>query len=127
MEYPENTNVPLSFRLCGPQRAIMLEYLDGEMLSPDNATEEAMAKAIQHLRIIHHGDIHQFMAGTPRNVMLLKNADVKWIDFEHSRIGASADDLEFELRVVNAAIGPKGLLWRRRYVIANELKCCLHC
>jgi hypothetical protein len=28
---------------------------------------------------------------------------------------------------VNAAIGAKGLLWRRRYVIANELKLCLHC
>lgn len=113
--------MPLSCKLCGPQRAIMLEYLDGELLSPDNATEEAMAKAIQYLRTIHdlslhHGDVHQFIVVTPRNVMLLKNADVKWIDFERSRIGASAVDLEFELRVVNAAIGPKGLLWRRRYV-----------
>ena len=71
----------------------MLEYIDGKMLSPDNATEKAMAKAIQYLRIIHdpslhHGDVHQFTVGTPRNVMLLKNAEVKWIDFEHSRIGA---------------------------------------
>jgi hypothetical protein len=58
------------------------------------------------------------MGGTLCNVILLKNADVKWIDFECLWIGASADDFQFELRVVNAAIGLKGLLWRRRYIIS---------
>lgn len=114
--------MPLSSRLYGEQRAILLEYLDGEMLLPDNATDESMAKAIQYLERIHelsllHGDVHQFMVGTPRNVMLLKNGDVKWIDFERSQIGAQEEELEFELGVVKAVIGPKGLLWRRRYTI----------
>jgi hypothetical protein len=120
-EYQEDTNVPQSRRLCGKQRAVMLEYLDGEMLLPCNATEEAMAKAIEYLERIHelsllHGDVHAFGVGTPRNVMLLKNGDVKWIDFEHSQLGAQTEDLEEERAVVQAAIGPKGLLWRRRYV-----------
>lgn len=54
--------------------------------------------------------------GTPRNVMLLKNGDVKWIDFEHSMLGASVEKLEFEMAIVKETIGPQGLLWRRRYV-----------
>ena len=40
----------------------MLEYLDEDMLSPENDTEEAMAKAIQYLERIHelsvlHADV----------------------------------------------------------------------
>jgi tRNA A-37 threonylcarbamoyl transferase component Bud32 len=121
-EYPEGTNMSLSSRLCGEQRAILLEYLDREMLLPDNATEESMVKAIQYLERIHelsllHGDVHQFMVSTLRNMMLLTNGDVKWIDFERSQIGAPVEELEFELGVVKAVIGPKGLLWRRRYAI----------
>lgn len=64
-EYPDNTNVPLDNRLCGSQRAILLESVDGEMLLPDNATEVATEKTIQYLERIHnlsllHGDVHQF-------------------------------------------------------------------
>ena len=42
--------------------------------------------------------------------MILKSGDVKWIDFEHSQIGALAEELEFELELVKPVIGPKGLL-----------------
>lgn len=87
-EYPEITNVSVDRKLRGEQRTIMLEYLDGKMLLPCNTTEEAMAKAIQYLDEIHklsifHSDVHTFRVGTPRNVMLLKNGEVRWIDFEH--------------------------------------------
>jgi hypothetical protein len=50
-------------------------------------------------------------------MMLLTNGDVKWINFERLQIGAPVEELEFELGVVKAVIGPKGLLWRRRYAI----------
>jgi hypothetical protein len=80
-----------------------------------------MEKAIQYLERIHelsllHRDVHQFRVSTLRNVMLLKNGDVKWIDFEHSMLGASVEELEFEMRIAKETIGPQGLLWRRRYV-----------
>ena len=86
------------------------------MLLPDNATDESMVKAIQYLERKHelsllHGDIHQFMVGTPCNMMFLKNGDIEWIDSKHSQIGAQEEELEFELGVVKAVIGLKGLLW----------------
>ena len=103
-------------QLYGEQCAILLEYLDRKMLLPDNATDESMVKAIQYLERKHelsllHGDIHQFMVGTPCNMMFLKNGDIEWIDSKHSQIGAQEEELEFELGVVKAVIGLKGLLW----------------
>lgn len=64
-----------------------------------------MVKAIQYLERIHellllHRDIHQVMLGTPQNVILLTNGDVKWIDFECSQIGAPVRELKFKLGIV---------------------------
>ncbi|TDL26737.1 hypothetical protein BD410DRAFT_783850 [Rickenella mellea] len=122
VKYPEGTaNVPDSCKLEGNQRAIMLEYLDGEMLEPRNATVDATTKALQYLNEIHslgiyHGDVHNFGCrdGTPRNVMILNNGDVRWIDFEHSQKGANDDEMDEEQKVVECSIGPTGYIWQTR-------------
>ncbi|TDL26577.1 hypothetical protein BD410DRAFT_526066 [Rickenella mellea] len=121
VEYPADANVPDDLRLDGNQRAIMLEYLDGEMLLPSNATVDATSKALQYMNEIHslgiqHGDVHHFGCrdGTPRNLMILKDGDVRWIDFEHSRKGVKDEDLDMEQRLVDELLGPTGLLWTTR-------------
>ncbi|TFK33690.1 hypothetical protein BDQ12DRAFT_690760 [Crucibulum laeve] len=117
--YPPNSRVPADDRLNGEQNAIMLEYFDGELFLPQNATEEAAAKALIYLQEIHslsicHGDIYYYEAriDTPRTLMLLTNGDVRWIDFEHSSTNASSEDLKDEMAVVADLIGPTGILWK---------------
>ena len=75
VEYPDNMNMPTSSRLCCEQHAILLEYLDREMLLPDNATDESLVKVIQYLKRIYellllHGDVHQFMVSTLCNMIV---------------------------------------------------------
>ncbi|TFK33691.1 hypothetical protein BDQ12DRAFT_670026 [Crucibulum laeve] len=97
----------------------MLEYLNGELLLPHNATKKAAAKAINYLQEIHnlsicHGDTAMYdgRIDTPRNLMLLTNGDVKWFDFEHSSTNASSEDLKEEIATVSKLIGPKSSLWK---------------
>jgi hypothetical protein len=49
-------------------------------------------------------------------MILLKNGEVRWIDFEHLRKEADTEDLEQEQALVKSVIGPKEWLWRRRCV-----------
>jgi RIO-like serine/threonine protein kinase len=68
----------------------MLEYLDGKLVVPSNKSfSSAVAqKALHTLQDIHkiaiyHGDIYDNRLIC--NLMLLKNGEVVWFDFEHSK------------------------------------------
>ncbi|KAH8826993.1 hypothetical protein DL96DRAFT_1816033 [Flagelloscypha sp. PMI_526] len=85
--YPPECTIPSQKRLKGPQYAIVLEYLDAEDLMPENLTLDAAFMAAESFRTlhrlgIHHGDSadHVFL----RNIILLKNGEVRWLDFERA-------------------------------------------
>lgn len=102
--------------LNGHQNAIMLEYLEGEMLSDLNITREAASQALSALKEIHqlrimHGDIYDFGALCLRNLMLINDGTVRWIDFEHCVTSAREEDLEEEMAVAQEVLGPTGRIW----------------
>ena len=74
----------------------MLEYIDGELLTPDNFTTELGQKALLCLRTLHHlGIVHGDTDDrhTIRNVLVKKDQEVIWFDFERSLIDNSREDL----------------------------------
>lgn len=97
----------------------MLEYLDGEMLLPENITAKVASKALDALKLIHqynfaHLDIndHSFI----KNVMVLKSAEVKWLDFEHARNNVHDGEIEFEWRLALELLGPSGCMFELKWV-----------
>jgi RIO-like serine/threonine protein kinase len=100
----------------GAQRAIMLQYLDGQLVTPCNRnfTSSVAEKALLALQSIHelgicHGDV--YCNRYIRNLMLLQNGDVAWIDFEHSVMAEKAHQwLSLEKEVVEELMGKDGRL-----------------
>ena len=66
----------------------MIEFLDTEMITFDNLSRSVATKTLHALKQIHklsicHGDISDYGCDLFRNVILLRNGEVKWIDIEH--------------------------------------------
>ena len=51
--------------------------------------------------------------------MVSKSGEVKWIDFEHSKIGEKRL-IEMEESVAVSLWGPHGKVWRKEYVLFNN-------
>ncbi|KIP05252.1 hypothetical protein PHLGIDRAFT_36520 [Phlebiopsis gigantea 11061_1 CR5-6] len=87
-----------------PPTGILLEYLeDAERVSLENVTEEVAEKALRGLCDVHaayvsHGDVHR------RNVLVLPDGRVAWIDFD------------------NSACASDSRIWRQHFI--EELKRC---
>jgi RIO-like serine/threonine protein kinase len=120
--YPEDTNIPSDKRICGEQRAIMVDYFDGKMIDYDDLTPAVAAKALRGLEEIHalsicHGDMYESQCTLMRNVMVSVSGDVKWIDFEHSMIDAAEEIIKEEQAVAQALWGLDGTVWPEMYVL----------
>jgi serine/threonine protein kinase len=116
VSYPDN--IPQHDRLFGKQNAIMIELLDAEMITFDNLSRSVATKTLHALEQIHklsicHGDISDYGCDLFRNVMLLRNGEVKWIDFEHSWVDAG-EEIRLEMAVALEMWGPKGCVWSNR-------------
>jgi len=115
VSYPNNTHIPQHDRLFGKQNAIMIEFLDAEMITFDNLSRSVATNTLRALEQIHklsicHGDISDYGCDLFRNVMLLRNGEVKWIDFEHSWVD-SGEEIRLEMAVALEMWGPKGCIW----------------
>jgi hypothetical protein len=127
--YLEKTTIPWHERLLGKQRAIILEFLDAEMITFEKLTRSVARMALEALEQIHdlsicHGDICEYGWDLFRNVMLLNNGEVKWIDFEHSWVD-SGDEITFEMEVALSMWGPNGCVWNNRcahFILALSTK-----
>lgn len=88
--YPSNSHVAEGNRLLGEHNAIMIEYLTGEQMTPENFTEELGSKALEGLSFLHeksilHGDINDW--NRVRNVFIEKGGHIKWYDFDRLIVG----------------------------------------
>ncbi|PBK98861.1 hypothetical protein ARMGADRAFT_1025218 [Armillaria gallica] len=124
--YPSDSRIPEEERLCGDQKAIMLQYLDGEILTPYNFTPELGEKALQGLKCLHelsilHGDLQNDY--WVRNVMVLKDSSVKWFDFEHSLVDGGIREglIEGEWAFAMRSLGPDGYMNRTRISPVRKL------
>ncbi|KAF8530261.1 hypothetical protein BU17DRAFT_78898 [Hysterangium stoloniferum] len=115
--YPPNTTILPEDRLCGVHPAIMLEYLDGDLVIPgnNNFTLLVAQKALEALHDIHklgicHGDIYDNRL--IRNLMFLKNGEVAWFDFEYSEISDEQDALSFEQGLAEELMGENSHLYK---------------
>jgi hypothetical protein len=118
--YPDDTNVPQEHRIIGEQRANMVDYFEGEMIDFQNITPAVANRALEGLAQIHqlsifHGDTYEAQCVLMRNVMVSKSGEVKWIDFEHSKIGEKRL-IDMEMAVALALWGPDGKVWKKKYV-----------
>ncbi|KAF8513330.1 hypothetical protein BU17DRAFT_95480 [Hysterangium stoloniferum] len=115
--YPPETTILPEDRLCGGHPAIMLQYLDGKLVIPDNNNFTLLVaqKALEALDDIHklgicHGDINDNWL--IRNLMFLKNEEVAWFDFEHSQISDKQDALSFEQELAEELMGTNSYLYK---------------
>jgi len=81
----------------------MIEFLDVEMIMFDNLSRSVAMNTLRALEQIHklsicHGDISDYGCDLFRNIMLLRNREVKWIDFEHSWVD-SGEEIRLEMAV----------------------------
>ena len=88
----------------------MLQYLDGDLVTPDNFTGQ---KALQGLEHIHqlpicHGDFNTFLWA--RNFMLMRDDTVKLIDFEHSSVESTETQIENEWKLAVRILGSHGTM-----------------
>jgi predicted Ser/Thr protein kinase len=98
----------------------MLEYFEGELICIwfNNLTPVIAKKALEGLRLLHqlgiyHGDIYQSQCTILRNVMVSKEGDVKWIDFERSWLDSSEERLDEEYSLALCLWDPcNGRVWK---------------
>jgi tRNA A-37 threonylcarbamoyl transferase component Bud32 len=93
----------------------VLEYLDAENLTPANITPEAAQSALEGLKQLHDlGICHldTYHGDWVRNAMLLKNGQVKWVDFELSRFKEREFVFEVEWAMAEAALSPGGSMFQ---------------
>jgi RIO-like serine/threonine protein kinase len=89
MIYPPECDIPSEWRLTGKQQGIMLEYVEGEMLTENNFRPELQKKvldaydALLNAGVIH-GDSSVYMY--VRNVIITPGGQVVWIDFERATV-----------------------------------------
>jgi hypothetical protein len=121
--YPDDCSIPLYRRLSGPQPAIMVDFIEGELLTVENFTSDIGQKVLKSIRAMHelgvvHGDTNELRQ--VRNVLLVKQAedsgsewnedeegeiengdsgsgvDVFWIDFERANSDPTNEIFQWE-------------------------------
>jgi serine/threonine protein kinase len=102
----------------------MLEYFEDSVdIRRSNITPAIGEKILAALKCIHergicHGDVNDFM--TIRNVMLLPDDTVRWIDFELSECAEYGTlregSLKEEWGLVQALVGSGGEMFKSSYV-----------
>lgn len=94
----------------------MLEHLQGTPVTPDNFTLEVGKNSLKAPADIHslgivHNDIFDFH-GPIKNVMLLNDGEVKWIDFEQSRLNVDVNERSRrqECNIAKRYLGEQGIM-----------------
>jgi hypothetical protein len=93
--YPDDCTIRRKYRLNGKHPAILLEYVEGEMLTKETFRPELEQKvldtfgALLDLEVVH-GDSTD--SGYIRNAIITPDDDIVWIDFER----ASVPELRWE-------------------------------
>ena len=125
--YPPESRVPEEERFKEPMKAILIEYLDGELLEPEIFTLDTGRKVQDSIQILHDAGIaHRDLSGcgdSVRNVLLLRDGEVQLFDFEFTWVlgetapdpetFADAVDMEDEYTV--PCFGVEGSLYLDRY------------
>jgi hypothetical protein len=87
--YPQNCVIRHKYRLKGKHPAILLEFIEGEMLTKENFRPELQPKvldtfgALLDLEVIH-GDATD--SCHVRNAIVTRDDEIVWIHFERAKI-----------------------------------------